>query len=93
MNVPGNLISTEKMIPIIVDLQILESHFQRLYQRPDLYKNALDSSSAVVFNEYGVTKESFDSSYTFYSKNTHVIYGIYEAALDSINFRLSQPGL
>jgi len=90
---PQNLIPTEKMIPLIVDLQILEAHFQRSYQRPDIYKASLDSSSALIFKKYNVTKTDFDSSYSYYSKDVDVIYAIYEAALDSVNFRLSQPGL
>jgi hypothetical protein len=88
---PGNLIPIEKMIPIIVDLQILESHFQRQFQRPDLYKKSLDSSSTVIFDSYQVSKGAFDSSYNYYAQDVDVIYAIYEAALDSLNFRISDP--
>lgn len=89
---PANLIPSEKMIPILVDLQILESHFQRLYQRPEFYRASLDSSSNLIFDKYQVSRGAFDSSYTYYAQDVHTIYQIYEAALDSINFSLSQPG-
>lgn len=86
MESPANLISSEKMIPLIVDLQILESHFQRTYNRPDLYKASLDSSSQLIFDKYQVTKSQYDSSYTYYANDLDAIYKIYEAALDSLNF-------
>lgn len=83
---PPNLIPTEKMIPIIVDLQILESHFQRTFNRPDLYKASLDSSSSLIFEKYAVSKSQFDSSYTYYAYDTETMFKIYESALDSLNF-------
>lgn len=88
--VPKNLIPTEKIIPIIVDLQVLESHYQRTYARADLYKDALDSASSFVFQDYAVSKVDFEESFAYYSSNLNVIYTIYEAALDSINFRMNQ---
>lgn len=84
--VPANLIATEKMIPLIVDLQILESHFQRTYNRPDLYKASLDSSSQLIFDKHQVSKPQYDSSYMYYAKDLDAIYKMYEAALDSLNF-------
>jgi hypothetical protein len=88
MNAPANLIPSDKMIPLIVDLQILESHFQRTFNRPDLYKDALDSSSLLIFEKHKVSRSQFDSSYSFYASDAHVIYKIYEAALDSLNFAI-----
>lgn len=87
---PKDIISTEKMIPLIVDLQILESHYQRLYLRPNLYKSALDSASSFVFEKHAVTKNQFNSSFNYYAADVNVIYSIYEAALDTINFRVNQ---
>jgi len=89
IQVPEKLISSDKIIPIIVDLQLLESHYQRLYNRPDLYRVALDSSSSLVFQNYDVTKADFEKSFAYYSSDLKVIYSIYEAALDSINFRIN----
>ena len=90
MPAPEKLIPSEIMIPLIVDLQILESHYQRTYTRPDLYKDALDSSSNLIFQNYDVTKADFDASFSYYSSDLDTIYSIYEAALDSINFRVNQ---
>lgn len=85
---PVNLIPTEKMISLIVDLQVLESHYQRTFQRPDLYRRSLDSSSYFIFKDHEVTKRQFDSSYQYYALQTQVLYSMYEAALDSLNFTI-----
>mgnify|MGYP000476130093 CR=1 FL=1 len=90
MPVPEKLIPSEIIIPLIVDLQLLESHYQRTYIRPDLYKGALDSSSHLLFEEYNVTKADFDASFSYYASDRDTIYSIYEAALDTINFRINQ---
>lgn len=86
---PPGLIPAEKIIPLIVDLQVLESHYEGAYQHPQLFKDALDSSSQLLFTEYGVTKQQFDQSYSYYARDITAIYSIYEAALDSVNFRLN----
>ena len=86
-----NLIEREKFIPLLVDLQVLESHYHRMFNRPDKYHDALDSASSLVFNKYGVTKKNFEDSFNFYATNVDTIFAIYEAALDSINFRMNQP--
>jgi hypothetical protein len=88
---PGDLIPTEKMIPLIVDLQVLESYYEKAYVIPAQFRDQLDSSSMLLFEDYGVTKDQFDRSYSFYATDAVTIYALYEAALDSINFRINQP--
>lgn len=86
---PEKLIPTDSMIVLIIDAQILESHFMRTFNHPDNYLESLDSSTNKMFEDYGYTKSQFEKSYDYYASNIDVIYQIYEAALDSINFRLS----
>ena len=86
---PPRLIPEENMIPIIIDLQLIESHYHRKFLRPDAYKEALDSASYFVFEEHGVTRGQFDSSFTYYSYDVDKMYKIYETALDTLNIRIS----
>jgi len=86
---PDNLIGKDTLIPIIVDLQVLESHYHRKYQNPDLYKDALDSASEVVFSNYSTNRETFELSFDHYSLEIDSMYYIYEAALDTINLRVA----
>ena len=71
-----------------MDLQILESHFQRQFARVDLYRESLDSSSVSIFDDHGITKADFVESLTYYSTQADTLFLIYEAALDTINIRL-----
>ncbi len=86
---PTDLIDKAEYISILVELEILEAHFQRQYARVDLYHKSLDSSSYYIFEEHGVTKNQFKESMNFYASNPDSLYAIYEATLDSINFRIS----
>ena len=87
---PDNLLSEAELIPVIIDLQILESHYHRNYSRPDVYKKALDSASALVFEKYNMSKSNFEESYDYYAYDASHMYFIYEAALDTINLRISE---
>jgi hypothetical protein len=87
---PDDLISEAELIPVIIDLQLLESHYHRNYSRPDVYKTALDSASALVFDQYNISKFNFESSYDYYAYDASHMYFIYEAVLDTINLRISE---
>lgn len=87
---PDDLISHEKMIPLIIDLQVLESHYHKRYQRANLYKDALDSASYFVFEAHAVSKDQFKRSYEFYSKDINKLYLLLETTLDTVNNRVNQ---
>jgi glutathionyl-hydroquinone reductase len=87
--VPVGLISETDIIPIIIDVQLLESHYQRLYSRPDAYKGALDSASNIAFENNGVTRAQFADSYDYYSQDAEGMFYLYEATLDTINQRIA----
>ena len=74
---------------VIIDLQILESQYQFRYQRPEVYKNALDSASYFVYERHGTTRDQFARSYDYYALDIDLMYMIYEAALDSVNLMVT----
>ena len=86
---PANLIPEQNMIPLIIDLQILESHYQRTYSRPDVYKDALDSASQFIFQDHSVKRNQFEASYDYYAAEPDHLFAIYESALDTLNQRIS----
>lgn len=83
---PENLIDESKMINLIIDLQILESHYQRTFHNPYTYHASLKNSSEIIFEKHQVTSGQFDTSYSYYSFHIDKLYKIYESALDSLNF-------
>ncbi|MFT5822309.1 MAG: hypothetical protein ACI8ZM_003565 [Crocinitomix sp.] len=86
---PSTILEREALIPVIVDLQILESHYQRQFARVDLYRDALDSSSQTIFTAHGISKDQFSNSLNYYATQPDTLFIIYEAALDSIKFRMN----
>ena len=82
-------IAREDFIPVLVDLHVIESHYHRLYSRPDIYKEALDSASEEIFNEHGISRTEYRTALEMYSYSSDTIYKIYEAALDTITIRIS----
>lgn len=86
---PEQLMNETDLIQLIIDLQILESHYHRKYSRPDVYKNALDSACHYVFEKHETTRDIFESSYDYYAEDPDYMYKIYEATLDTINYRVS----
>lgn len=87
--VPDNLIEKEKLISILVDLQVLESHFQREFSRVDLYKQSLDSSSVAIFESYQISRADFKGSIDYYATYPDTLFIIYEAVLDTISYRIT----
>ncbi|MBN4072486.1 DUF4296 domain-containing protein [Crocinitomix catalasitica] len=84
------VLSKPKLISLMVDLEILESHFHRLFMRPDKYARALDSSSVFIFEDHGTTKRELKRSLLYYSTIPDTMYSIYESALDSVNQRIAR---
>jgi hypothetical protein len=87
---PEDLLPEVKIMDIIIDLQILESHYQFRYQRPDVYKNALDSASYYVYQKHGTNEDQYVRSFNYYAHDIDKMYLIYEATLDSVNLLLTE---
>lgn len=83
------VLKQEKLIPIIVDLQILEGHYQRKFSRIDIYRDALDSASQSIFQKHQISQEVFEKNLDYYGNYPDSLFSIYESALDTINLRLN----
>ena len=83
--VPTDLIPSDQLISITIDLETVEAYFEQVHKKPLLYRDALDSSTSLVLKEHGVTREQLESSLDYYIACKDSIYLLYEAALDSVN--------
>lgn len=87
---PSNLINQKKMIDVIVDVQILESHYSNKHQRPEVFANGLDSATFFLFENHNISKPIFKENLQYYlNLNDKTLFNIYEAALDTINNRIN----
>jgi len=86
---PAVFLTKNELTTILVDVQLLESHYHNKYQRPNVYANALDSATQVVFKKHSVTKEIFKANLTFYALNQDSLFSMYEGALDIVNDKIN----
>ncbi len=86
---PDPFIEQDKMIVLISEVQILESHYHNLFQRENVYANALGSATFFIFEKHDVTKEIFEENLNYYALQPDTLFSIYESALDTINNRIN----
>ncbi|MDX1349502.1 MAG: DUF4296 domain-containing protein [Putridiphycobacter sp.] len=82
---PLNLIPKSTLIPLMIDLEIMEAYYEQVHKRPNIYKTTLDSASRTILRNYNVTSADLEASLEYYSAMPDSIYLLYEETLDSIN--------
>jgi hypothetical protein len=88
-HLPEVLLNRAELIDLIVDVQLLESHYHSLYQRPEVYANALDSATFYVFKKHHTTKKIFKDNLLYWTNEPDTLFHIYEVALDTVNNRIN----
>lgn len=86
---PTVFLTKAEMITVLVDVQQLESHYHNKFQRPNVYANALDSATQIVFKKHDITKEVFKENLTYYALNQDTLFSMYEGVLDVVNNRIN----
>lgn len=75
---PDGVLSPEKMIPLLVDVHIVDGSLAEIPQMPDsLYKHGMRQYD-VVFKAHKVDTAQFRKSYAWYSNNPDQFFEIYE---------------
>ncbi len=87
--IPAIFLNKKEMTTVLVDVQLLESHYHNKYQRPNVYANALDSATQAVFKKHNITKEIFKENLTYYALNQDSLFTMYEGALDVVNDKIN----
>lgn len=81
---PENLISVEKMIDIIVDVQLVESSLVKKRGKnedTDFYSKYFYEN---IFKKFNITKNQYDLSLEYYKNNIEVFEKIYQKVSDSL---------
>jgi len=69
------VIEEDKMIEIMADVYVLEMHYQKKYGAPVQYKKHLDRALKTLFASHGISRASYEKSFTFYaSKHEQFIH-------------------
>lgn len=82
---PPDLISRDKMVVILRDMSLLESHIQVKYTHVSGFQDCMLRSGEVVLKKYGVSSKQYESSMNFYCANQEEMKSIYSQVLDSLN--------
>ena len=69
------VIEEDKMIEIMADVYVLEMHYQKKYGAPMEYKKHLDRALKNLFASHGISRASYEKSFTHYaSKHEQFIH-------------------
>lgn len=85
IDLPDGILSEEKMINVITDMQLLEAAHKSL-SMGNLEQQAMrDTSFAIIFNKHGVTYEQYDSSLRVYTRHPQLFGEMMEQVGDRLN--------
>jgi hypothetical protein len=82
---PELVISKEEMINVMTDVQIAESFIKLKFALRNDSVQLTDSIYNAIFKKYNLTKESYDSSFSYYVSQPEVLQEIYEAAIINLS--------
>lgn len=82
---PDYIISEEKFVEVLTDIQKAESIVRLGYTRSADSSYVNDSVYAAVFRKQGVSRADFDSSMNHYLNNLDQMEGIYDQVLENIS--------
>ncbi|MAZ97041.1 MAG: hypothetical protein CMP53_05920 [Flavobacteriales bacterium] len=80
--VPSEVISVEQMIPILVDVHIVEGARNGTLILGDT--NDIEDYYAKIYEKYNISEEKFKRSFSFYNGEPELFIPIYEKVLDSL---------
>ena len=82
VQVPQNVLTQAQMIPIMVDIHVIEGARNGSIMLGDT--NGIEDYYAKVYDKHGITEDQFKSSFAFYSDHPTIFIPIYEEVLDSL---------
>ena len=81
----NNIINEQKMVLVMADVYLLEMHYQKKYGAPAAYKKTLDEALKSLFSKHGVTRASYEKSFTYYAENHEKFMEMNDAVIQRYN--------
>jgi hypothetical protein len=81
---PEDLIPQDSMVMIMHDMSILESYIHHKYVQLERYAMLLRMSGDSLLKEYGVSRDRYESSMTYYGKNPQCFIEIYDSIMSKL---------
>lgn len=86
--VPEGILPLSKMVALVEEVTLLETHYQSKFGVPSQYKEALDRSVQSAFKKAGCTQATFKKSLTYYAAHPDLQNELNEQLLTSLSRKL-----
>ena len=84
---PADLLSKERLVPLIADLHLLEAQVEGSRLSPDSSRALYLSEQKNLLSKRGVTDSAFQRSYRYYGIHGKDLDDIYGAVIDTLTRR------
>ncbi|MFT4681277.1 MAG: hypothetical protein ACI9FU_000975 [Granulosicoccus sp.] len=82
--IPANVISKEAMVPLLVDMQLIEGANSSKFFQGDTGKTNYALIYTTIFEKHEVEKAQFDSSMAYYTLHSGVLEVIYDQVIEEL---------
>jgi hypothetical protein len=82
---PSDLISTDKMVRLLIDLNLIEADLQMKYSHISFYNETMKKSGDLILKEHGFTRKQFEESFDYYASRQEEMIALNNQILDSMN--------
>jgi hypothetical protein len=84
-DVPEDLIPQEQMIPLLIEIHLLESKIRNLSIRPkDSAKVVYDHYEKLLFADFNITSDQYERSYNYYIDHLDEFKEVYTSVVDTL---------
>lgn len=87
---PKGLIPKDKMITVVKDMMILESHIQSNYGQVSMYYKVMQRSGDSLLATFNLNRKSYEASIDYYGSRQDEMQEIYSESMELMNEELGK---
>ena len=87
---PAYVLPSDSMAVMLADIQMLNAGYQHRDVRRDKLQAFAIKEYDAFFDSVGVSKERFDSSFSWWSKDTDAMLALYDNTLNILSIRVTE---
>ena len=88
--IPDNVLSQEKMVSVMVDVQLVEAALIVNQLKGDEAKEAAVNYYDSVMKQHNISREEFDVSFKYYAEHPGLMEQIYDEMLNELSKRQAE---
>lgn len=85
---PAYLLPTEKIVPILKEMQIAYAGIDVTEQNEEARKKKYAEMNALILDRFGVNADTFYLSYEFYQNHPEILDTIYMRVIEELNLEM-----